>query len=167
MKIYVDEDSLSPSSFLNLAKDKKSFSKITKILEKLDAYLVKKENVIDIYSKQGIYQITENKIYKMYIKSENSYDDIVFKKNDGKNITLLMDDSYIEKEPTNQIPYEHINVPITIHRYSLNKNSKFGINLLIEFIENTKPINYYFEYTYLENINLPVEDINVFLSLLN
>jgi hypothetical protein len=42
------------------------------------------------------------------------------------------------------------------------------------FIDNTnntngiaKPINYYFEYNSKNDLNIPLEDINVFLSLLN
>lgn len=190
MKIYVEDNSPpSASSFLNLAKEKKTFLKLKKILEKLDKYLVKKERIIDIYSKQGMYQVNKNQIHKLYIKSEKQHNDIVLKTHHDKNIKLIIDDSFIEKEPVNQIPYEHINIPLIIYSYSLNNKNNFGLVLVIEFIENVKeelkeevkeynninnikPINYYFEYTPLKNsktddTNIPIEDINVFLSLVN
>ena len=188
---------------------------MNKILTKLDPYLIKKTHIIDIYSKEGIYQVSENQTYKMYIKSEKNHRNIVLYQRrfetaplrgaivqtvtgnlvevssaerieifngvnvtNDTNITLVIDDSVIEKEPVYQLPYDHINIPLIIQRYSLNKNTKNtknmnGIVLVIEFIDNTTtnenamPINYYFEYNSQNGDNIPVEDINVFLSLLN
>ena len=147
---------------------------MNKILTKLEPYLIKKTHTIDIYSKEGMYQVSENQTYKMYIKSEKNHKNIVLDKNerDDKNITLVIDDSVIEKEPVYQLPYDHINIPLIVQRYSLNKNTKNmnGIVLVIEFIdnnENAMPINYYFEYNSQNGNNMPLEDINVFLSLLN
>ena len=171
MKIYIQEE----SGFFLAKKDKKN--NITKIIEKLDKYLINKENIIDIYSKQGIYQINENKIHKLNIKTEKHHENILIKNEDGKNVILLIDDSIIEKEVVYQIPYDHVNIPLCVHKYSLNNKpnkSKNTITLVIEFIQNNKgtlnPINYYFEYNSIigDNIsNIPTEDINVFLSLLN
>ena len=167
MKLYVEKE--SASSLLSLAKDKNTI-KLNKILTKLEPYLIQKTHTIDIYSKEGIYQVSENQTYKMYIKSEKNHNNIVLNKND-KNITLLIDDSVIEKEQVYQLPYDHINIPLIVQRYSLNKNTKNmnGVVLVIEFInnENAIPINYYFEYNSQNGNNIPLEDINVFLSLLN
>ena len=143
--------------------------------------MIKKQTSNDIYSNEGIYQINENQIYKIFIKSEKIHENIVLKTHDDdddKQITLVIDDSVIEKELVHQIPYDHINIPLTTHIYSLNKNNKnnnynkLGLTLVIEFIqndkENIKPINYYFECaSEIGYNNLPIEDINVFLSLLN
>jgi len=182
MKIYVEEESSSSSSFLGLAKHDKNHAKIQKILKKIEPYLVEKQHIIDIYSKEGIYQVNDNTTHKLYIKSEKTHDDIILKRPDDKNVTLIIDDSIIEKETTHQIPFEHVNIPLTIQRYSLNKkvkNNVSGLVLVIEFIdvnntkENMRPINYYFEYRSPNNPkfgdgnNIPTEDINVFLSLLN
>jgi hypothetical protein len=187
MKIYVEEESSSSSSvssFLVLAKNDKNHSKIQKILKKIEPYLVEKQHIIDIYSKEGIYQVNDNTTYKLYIKSEKIHDDIILQRPDDKTVTLIIDDSIIEKEITHQIPFEHVNIPLTIHRYSLNslnkkvKNNSHGLVLVIEFIdtgdkENMRPINYYFEHRQPNNAkfgdgnNIPTEDINVFLSLLN
>jgi hypothetical protein len=184
MKIYVEEEyPSSRSSLLHLAKDKNS-TKLNKMLTKLEPYLIKKTHTIDIYSKQGMYQVSENQTYKMYIKSEKNHKNIVLNKNDkndknDKNITLVIDESVIEKEIVHQLPYDHINIPLIVQKYSLNKNTKNmnGIFLVIEFIDNTNnnenananamPINYYFEYNSQNGNNMPLEDINVFLSLLN
>jgi hypothetical protein len=179
MKIYVENDSLPLLLLLNSTKDNKNNIKLKKILGKIDKYLVKKEHVIDIYSKIGIYQVHENQIYKLHVKSETPHEDIILKTSDDKNITLLIDDSNTEKEIVNQLPYEHVKTQILTHIYSLNKKNNNGLFLVIEFIKNleeennVKPINYYFEYTQplvkskIGNTDIPLEDINVFLSLLN
>ena len=183
MKIYIDQEKsllsspTSQPSFLSLAKDTKNRNKLNKILEKLEKYIISKESIVDIYSKEGIYQVNENQTYKLHIKSEKIHENIVFEKSEhAENITLLIDDSIIQKVMVHQLPYEHVNIPLTIHKYSLNKNknNKLGMTLVIEFIENTdkkdhlKPMNYYFECaSEIGYNNLPIEDINVFLSLLN
>jgi hypothetical protein len=145
----------------------------------LEKYIISKESIVDIYSKEGIYQVNENQTYKLHIKSEKIHENIVFEKSEhAENITLLIDDSIIQKVMVHQLPYEHVNIPLTIHKYSLNKNknNKLGMTLVIEFIQNNdkkhdniKPINYYFECASEIGYsnNLPIEDINVFLSLLN
>jgi hypothetical protein len=168
MKIYIQED----NCFFLAKKNKKN--NITKIIEKLDKYLINKENIIDIYSKQGIYQINENKIHKLNIKTEKHHENILIKNEHGKNVILLIDDSIIEKVVVYQIPYDHVNISLCVHKYSLHNKTKHAIILVIEFIQNNKgimtPINYYFEYNSIigDNIsNIPTEDINVFLSLLN
>jgi len=174
MKIFINEQNLSSQSILDLAKDTKNYTKIIKILEKLNKYLIKKETINDIYSKEGIYQINENRTYKLSIKSEKIHENVTVNTNYGKNIILLIDDSVVEKELVYQIPYEHINIPLTIHTYSLNKNNNFGLVLVLEFIQKYKeylqPVNYYFEYNSKIDFNvnnISIEDINVFLSLLN
>lgn len=182
MKIYIDQEnsaSQASPSFLALAKDSKNRNKLNKILEKLEKYIISKESIVDIYSKEGIYQVSENQTYKLHIKSEKIHENIVFEKSEhAENITLLIDDSIIQKVMVHQLPYEHVNIPLIIHKYSLNKNknNKLGMTLVIEFIQNNdkkhdniKPINYYFECASEIGYsnNLPIEDINVFLSLLN
>ena len=183
MKIYIDQEKsasqASPPSFLALAKDSKNRNKLNKILKKLEKYIISKESIVDIYSKEGIYQVSENQTYKLHIKSEKIHENIVFE-TDDKQITLLIDDSIIQKDLVHQLPYDHLNIPLIIHKYSLNKNknknNKLGMTLVIEFIQNNdkkhdnvKPINYYFECASEIGYsnNLPIEDINVFLSILN
>ena len=162
MKIYIQEDKVP---FLANSNKKK--------LENLDKYLISEESIIDIYSKQGMYQINDNKTYKLYIKSEKVHNIVIQDNdiNDKKNVILVFDDSEIIKETVYGIPYEHINIPLIIKKYCLNKNNKSSILLVIEFVKKDTliPINYYFEYNKKcqENINISTEDISVFLSLLN
>jgi len=164
MKIYIQEE----NCFFLAKKNKQP--NIIKIVDNLNKYLINKENIIDVYSKQGIYQINDNKIHKLNIKTEKIYENILLQKEYGKNVILLIDNSIIEKVVVNQIPYEHVNIPLCVHRYSLT-NKLNTLILVIEFIQNNKgimiPINYYFEYNSVIGDNIPTEDINVFLSLLN
>jgi len=166
MKIYIQEE----NSFFLAKQNKKQ--NLNKIIDNLDKYLIKKEKFIDIYSKQGIYQINENKVHKLNIKMVKTNENILIQNESGKNIKFLIDDSIIKKELVYQIPYEHISISLHVYKYSLNK-TKISLVLVVEFIQNNKgimiPINYYFEYNPVTSNNniIPAEDINVFLSLLN
>jgi len=176
MKIYVEETSLSdsPTPLLHLAKDKKNTLNINKILDKLQHYLVKKNRVNDVYTKQGIYQVNSGEIYKLHIKNDKNNDVISLRTSSNKIITLLLDDSEVEKEIVYQLPYEHIIIPLLKQTYILKNENNTKLSLVIEFIETIinnnemiKPINYYFEYNSKNDANIPLEEINVFLSLLN
>jgi hypothetical protein len=154
MRIYIEEDSKAL-----LAKNNK------KILDRLNKYLVNKYDVIYLYSKEGIFQVYDNNIFKINIKTEHIENTCIDPTNENNNLQLLIDDSVSQKEIVYQLPFDHISIPVSIHTYSLNK---YGLKLIIEFNENITPINYYFEYNPTnKNNNLPIEDINVFLSLLN
>ena len=156
MKIYIKEK----TPFL--AKNN------TKILNKLEKFLVDTYDIVDVYSKEGIYQIHDNKMFKLNVQSEKIKENIIMKTENNKSIELLIDDSVVQKENVSHIPFDHIHLPLSINSYSLHKNNKMDLVLVIEFIKNYKPINYYFEYkSSISNNNLPMEDINVFLSLLN
>lgn len=155
MKIYIKENSHL------LAKNN------TKILNKLEKYLVDTYDIVDVYSKEGIYQIYDNKVFKLNVQSEKIKENVMVKTNDNRDIELLIDDSIIKKENVSQIPCDHIHLPLSVKSYSLHKSNPMDLVLVIEFIQNFKPINYYFEYKSTISNNLPMEDINVFLSLLN
>lgn len=153
MRIYIEEDN-KPL----LAKNNK------KILDRLNKYLVNKYDAIYLYSKEGIFQIYDNNIFKINIKTDHIENRYIDPANEN-NLQLLIDDSVSQKEIVYQLPFEHISIPVSIHTYSLNKH---GLNLIVEMNENIRPINYYFEFNPTnKNNNLPMEDINVFLSLLN
>ena len=142
-------------------------------INKLTSIIIKKPeklNVIDkkgkliIYSKEGIYEIDQTNTYKLIINLENTELKIINK------LEFLIDNTVITKERTFQIPTEHISVPLLIFKYSLEK--KTYIKLVIECAEEKEivnPIDYYLEID-IENtsdINNYIEDINVFLSMLN
>ena len=142
-------------------------------INKLTSIIIKKPeklNVIDkkgkliIYSKEGIYEIDQTNTYKLIINLENTELRMINK------LDFLFDNTVITKERSFQIPTEHISVPLLIFKYSLEK--KTYIKLVIECAEEKEivnPIDYYLEID-IENtsdINNYIEDINVFLSMLN
>ena len=161
MKIYIEDN--NNTILKNLASNKK-------ILHNIDKYLVDKKNITKFYSKYGFFHVNDNKIYSTKIITDNVYKKkVICEKNE---INLLIDNSKLEKHIAFQLPYEHVSMPLIIHSYvnSINKNLKLVVENLYSndniIMENITPINFYFEYC-LENNVIPIEDINVFLSLLN
>ena len=156
MKIYIEDN--NNTILKKLASNKKK-------LHNIEKYLVDKKNITKIYSKSGFFDINDNKIYNTKIITDNVYKKkVICEKNE---VNLLIDNSKLEKHIVFQIPYEHVCVPLITHSYvnSMNKNLKLVVENLYN-MEDITPINFYFEYC-LENNVIPIEDINVFLSLLN
>jgi len=152
MKIYVED-----SNNIILKK----LTSNTQTTHKIEKYLSHCQVINKIYSKNGIYEINENKVYNIKLISDKvEKRKLICEKNE---YTLLIDSSKNEKIMTFQIPYEHICIPLKVTTY-VNKSNP-NLKLIIESLYD-KPINYYFEYS-LENNIIPIEDINVFLSLLN
>ena len=168
MKIYIEEHKENILDKLFCSKN----------LRNIDKYFINKRITNKIYSKEGIYEIY-NKTYKIIPLSERSK--MVSLKCENKTFNLLIDDSKIEKKVVYKIPYEHVCIPLVISTYSMH--NKY-LKLVIEYINNyegengcenggegqsqgdqPKVIDYYFEYD-IENNEIPIEDINVFLSLL-
>jgi hypothetical protein len=139
----------------------------------LDKYIKETNFIYEIYSKDGIYQIDSNNIYKLCIDDKP----IEYYNNYYNSVSLICDISSINKIKENQIPIDGIENYIKNIYYSLDSNSK--IKLLIQIDNNLcnennmiNVINIYFE------INVKDEDIdlnnyfiknelNVFLSILN
>jgi hypothetical protein len=154
MKIYIQEHKENMIDKLFCSKK----------LRNIDKYFVNKRIINKIYSKEGIYEIN-NKTYKLIPVSESIK--MVSLKCENKEFNLLIDYSKIEKKNMFKIPYEHVCIPLVISTYTMH--NKF-LKLIIECINNyegeePKVIDYYFEYD-IENNQIPIEDINVFLSLL-
>lgn len=155
MKIYIEDN--NNTILKKIASNKK-------ILHNIDKYLVDKKNITKIYSKNGFFDINDNKIYITKIITDNVYKKKVICENNEFN--LLIDNSKLEKHIAFQLPYEHVCMPLIITTYvnSINKNLKLVVENLYN-MEDIKPINFYFEYC-LENNVIPIEDINNFLLLL-
>jgi hypothetical protein len=151
-------------------------------LELLEKYYTKHENIIEIYSTNGIFNINNKKIIQVI-----PYNDVksYMIQNYYKNINLIIDNSIFLKEEINYLPNEHIHLNSTIFTYSINDKSI--IKLIIEGYDkkdsdnlqnnheqdkyhNFIPNNFYFEIND-NNINLKDSTIKteliVFLSLLN
>jgi hypothetical protein len=152
MKVYIK----------NVFKPDKLSCIIIKKPEKL--YLIDKKDKLIIYSKEGIYEIEQQNTYKLIMNLENTEQKVV------NNLDFLIDNTVITKECIFQIPREHISVPLLIFTYSLEK--KTYIRLVIECVEENeiiKPIDYYFKLDIEKSSDIInyIEDINVFLSMLN
>ena len=152
MKVYIK----------NVFKPDKLSSIIIKKPEKLS--LIDKKDKLIIYSKEGIYEIEQQNTYKLLMNLENTEHQII------NNLAFWFDKTVTTKECTFQIPTQHISVPLLIFTYSLEK--KNYIKLVIECIEENeiiKPIDYYFKIDIEKSSDIInyIEDINVFLSMLN
>jgi len=159
MKIYVEDK--NDVVLKNLVSN-------TKIIHNIEKYLEHYQIINKIYSKQGFYHISDNKLYNIKLISDKvEKRKFIFDKNE---YNLLIDNSKIEKITTFQVPYEHVCIPLKVNTYinNSNKNLKLIIESLYDNDKNmeVRPINYYFEYN-VENYGIPMEDISVFLSLLN
>ena len=158
MKIYIEETN---NKILENLKSN------TKIIHNIEKKLVSKQFINKIYSSEGIYQINDNKSYNLMVISDNvSKEKVTF---NNKTYNLVIDKSKIDKNIIFQIPYQHICIPLCINNYAIDSNKH--LKLVIESLYNDKnseliPVDYYFEYN-MENNMIPIEDINVFLSLLN
>lgn len=157
MKIYIEETN---NKILENLKSN------TKIMHNIEKNLVNKQFINKIYSREGTYQINNNQTYNLRVISDNVCKEKVTFNN--KTYNLVIDKSKIEKKIIFQIPYQHICIPLCINNYAIDSNKH--LKLVIESLYNDKntliPIDYYFEYN-MENNMIPIEDINVFLSLLN
>jgi hypothetical protein len=154
-------------------KNKLNTSKLLTFIhqKKMDKYLIKKENLIDVYSKNGIYLVDDNNTYKIKIKNEEVEDLVI------NNTEYWLDKTIIEKKIVSQLPNEHLSVPLIKLIYSINDKSE--CKLVVECVinnhslepnyDNLTPINYYFEInSFLKNDILNyMQDSNVFLSMLN
>jgi len=151
MKIYID-GKWNPSKLLNFVKSKK-----------MEEYLVDKINIINIYSKEGVYEVNENNTYKVYITSEESENKII------DNVNCIFYKSVVDKKLVYQLPNEHINVPTLILKYSANHKLPFKLVIECVNVDNLKPVDYYFEIDQKTEYNISnfVQDSSVFLSLLN
>ena len=137
--------------------------------KKIESLLIEKRKIIEIYSKEGIYHIDENKTYKLMIKNEQSEKITMLNGN-----TLVIDKSNVEKKETHQIPSNHISIPITRCIYKLN-DTKSCTKLLIDYVDSIelcgsldRPMNMYFYNNDTDSINqYDVETISEFLSKLN
>ena len=140
-------------------------------INKLESYLRLEENIVEIFSPEGIFNIENGKMYKLKPIDaqiiETPFDKFV----------LMLDTSYYEKEQIlSQIPYEHISNLVTRFYYGttnnnihVNKNKIFlqfiveGIHELNKFV----PTSFYFLLNESFDNILVKKEIGVFLSMLN
>jgi hypothetical protein len=147
------------------------------LLLSLNSYYIGSEIYIHIYSIDGIYEIN-NKITSKLLPYDN---DLEILETYNTDYTLLVDNSYYDKEIVTQINPEHISRKIKKCIFELNKNSKIKLiiegevldgKILHKRISNEygiSPNDIYFELPNKTDINdaLVKNELNVFLSCLN
>lgn len=121
--------------------------------------LTKTEKQRLIYSKRGIFQLINNKLFEIEIE------DIPVEKEKIKEIPCLIDRSKLKKtQLAYQIPLEHHLVEIDKSFYKLNDKSL--IEFVIEEVNHKIKDFYFIVRGELETLDLK-EDIYTFLSIIN
>ena len=131
--------------------------------DKIQQFYKKTETTKMIYSNEGIFSVETNNIFKMIpvdkpIKKITNY---------KKGVTILIDNSYFEKQLLySQIPFDHTYLEQSFKYYCLGNEERKDSNLYL-VIEENNPANYYFlAKEKLDNL-LIQEELTVFFSLLN
>ena len=115
----------------------------------------------EIYSIYGIFNITNDNIYKL------SFNDKNIKKIDINNIILLIDFSEIIYNKVNSLPNNTTKYDIKLIKYKLNKESKISFN--IKYLNNIIK-DFYFEINDLKECDnlsdIYINDIKIILDYL-
>ena len=140
-----------------------SIQKMKENMKNLHEYLKNTSKYLEGYSKEGIYCIKNNKMYKI----KNIDSKIQKHINYYKKYTILVDNSNIYSELAHQINFDHILLETTLLSYSLPNNP--SIKLMIEMSNPDIIRDFYFEIPENSDIEnkLFKEELIVFLSLLN
>lgn len=136
---------------------------VMKKIADIDKYYSRSKHCIEIFSEEGMYQVTANKIYKL-----NPVDEKITNVARPDGIELIVDKSTVSSVEVYRVPSHHIMIHSTHFIYQLKPT---GVKLVIEGGYRTNssnadkyvgflPSDFYFE------VNSEVEDLNVFLSLL-
>ena len=147
MKIYIDN------------YNPKSFSR-----EKFNELLIRENICGEIYSEDGIYQVTKNQIIQFDIE-DKPLDKIVL-----SDITLIADNSIIKKKSVNHIPPDHIFIKIHEFYYKYKTNPCIFVLKCLEsnkhdFITNTDVLHQFDCYFEIDNYHMDniKEYLNEFL----
>jgi hypothetical protein len=124
--------------------------------DKIEHFYKKTETTKMIYSNEGIFSVELNNIFKMIpvdkpIKKITNY---------KKGVTILIDESYFEKQLVySQIPFDHIFLEQSFKYYCLGNIDGVIFDIYL-VIEENNPVNFYF---------LTNEQLNkdIFIKLLN
>ena len=130
------------------------------IINHLDEYKYKVNNLSLIFTEKYILQNIHNSIYKISIIDEP------IKTLNYNDYNIICDNSkIIKQEQWYQIPYNYITVNTTKYYYQLR--DKALVNLVIEKNDNNNIVSCYFYTKETLITDSIIEDINSFLSLLN
>lgn len=132
-------------------------SKLEKKLPLLNTFVKNTTIHTEIYSEYGMYFVNKTGIYKLNIESDKSY------KATHNGYDFIIDESIVSKENVFQIPADHESIEIISWCYNLNH-----VNLVIECQAlGLFPQNIYFEVPDDIQIDSALNDLDVFLSLIN
>lgn len=134
--------------------------KLLPLVDQFEKYVVNKNNAIQVYSEDGIFEIDENKIYKIDILKDKTTSVVHENKWD-----LLIDESETAKIIANWLPLDHHIIKTQVKRYRVVKTKGCDMELVFIFNEMGIPIDFYIETQNMDNFF--AEHINVFLSMLN
>ena len=137
---------------------------VMKKISGIDRYYTRTKHIIEIFSEEGMYQVTANKIYKL-----NPIDEKITNLTRPDGIVIVVDKSTILSVEAYRVPSHHNIIHSTHFIYQAKPN---GVKLVIEGGYRTNsstadkyvgflPSDFYFE------VNSEVEDLDVFLSLLS
>jgi hypothetical protein len=108
--------------------------------DKIQQFYKKTETTKMIYSTEGIFSVETNNIFKMIpvdkpIKKITNY---------KKGVTILIDESYFEKQLLySQIPFDHIFLEQSFKYYCLGNIDGVIFDIYL-VIEEHNPVNFYF-----------------------
>jgi hypothetical protein len=108
--------------------------------DKIEHFYKKTETTKMIYSNEGIFSVELNNIFKMIpvdkpIKKITNY---------KKGVTILIDESYFEKQLVySQIPFDHIFLEQSFKYYCLGNIDGVIFDIYL-VIEENNPVNFYF-----------------------
>jgi hypothetical protein len=149
---------------------------LKKHFAKLDEYLIKKEEIVEIVSTDGMFTVENGSIYRL-----KPVDKEIFV-HEFEGFELIFDESYCKKEYINsQIPYDNIEINTVRFYYGESKKGKKSfLTFVVEGIYeeqmftslktdkyiNFTPSNFYFLLNEKFDNILVRKELNVFLSML-
>ena len=108
--------------------------------DKIQQFYKKTETTKMIYSTEGIFSVELNNIFKM-IPVDNPIKKIT---NYKKGVTILIDESYFEKQLVySQIPFDHTYLEQSFKYYCLGNIDGVIFDIYL-VIEEHNPVNFYF-----------------------
>lgn len=148
---------VSVNNNMKIFIEKYNVSKIEKKLHLLNTFVKNITIHTEIYSEHGMYFVNKTDIYKLNIESDKSY------KFSHNGYDFIIDESIVSKENVFQIPADHESIELITWSYNLNH-----VNLVVEFRSiGVVPQNIYFEVPDDIQIYSVLNDLDVFLSLIN
>jgi hypothetical protein len=130
-------------------------------INKLSKYQRSSVENVSIFSSDGLFVVDNKTIYKLSV-----VDDAISGSIHINGYDFIKDNTRITREVFNQIPADHFAISTNTTRYTTGPKSNVALIIEKSFL---KPSDLYFEIAdgYTTNDISIIEDLNVFLSVLN